>query len=265
MATLFAFGDESGTMPLTDVDSPFVTAIVAWLDDKPSINSSKCQPGELLRQLSKTRAILSVAFVKPHVGYGERLSRRLSRTDTMARVRRLIDGSNRAYYPAGGVAPRNQLWVECMHTTIGLAAVRAAARAAIDIADVVLDEKTLPRESRHLLTSQLGQIKTQVRAVAAGHPVLSLLSDRLGFAADSRRIRWSDDPTVQEADGGLLSAHVVAHHFHKGLGSSSEEFIEQINDAFPGCTHDLTDLVTREISPKVIARWERETGLRAPS
>ena len=37
MATLYIFGDESGTMPVSDTDKPFVAATVAVLDNPPAL------------------------------------------------------------------------------------------------------------------------------------------------------------------------------------------------------------------------------------
>ncbi len=265
MATVHIFGDEAGTMPLAETDSPYVSATVSFIGDLPTIDPSKLQRRGLLRQLSDGQGFPFATFIYPDEGFGTRLRRRLSLTDTMARVRRLADGANRQYYPEGGTSPRNLIWIEAMQITLGLAVLQLASRCPITAVHVLLDEKVLPKEGRALLRSQLPKLKSYVDNLCLADPRTAGLCERMRFDSEDVTITWSDEIVNPEETCRVALADAFAGFLLNDLTCSRTRFRGLMTEyGFQECVEDITQIVDRDVRPEVQTKWERDTGLRVP-
>lgn len=200
MAILRIYGDEAGTMPLDDNEDVFVTAMVSILGDHPLINKPNGHLQWLMDQFKALHAVPFVAFIKPIPGYGKCVKQKLDKMNTMARMTRLMTGTNSQYLTQEGLPLRNYIWVHCMSLSIGLATFKGGIiREYIDKVDILLDQKTMPVPSRNLLKSligkapsTLGEVLNQAKRRFDPQQVKEFES-RLKFSQDTISLTWSDE------------------------------------------------------------------------
>jgi hypothetical protein len=271
MAILRIYGDESGTMPLDDNGDVFVTATVSILGDHPSINEPNGHLRWLIDQLKELHAIPFIAFIKPTPGYGNRIKQKLDKTNTMARMTRLMTGANSQYLTQEGIPLRNHIWNHCMSLSIAMATFNGGIiREHIDKVDILLDQKPMRDPSTNLLKNliqkappTLWEVLQQAKLRFDPQQVKKFES-RLKFSQDIS-LAWSDEIHNPSSKGGLDLAHYLANHYHKGLKKSNNPAIRLLlsQSGFQNVDIDLTDRIT-SIDPRAIKNWEINTGLREP-
>lgn len=248
MTTLRIFGDESGEIAIDDNDGPFVAATVSFLGDNPIIHELQRRSDLFVNQLKEIKAIPRVAFVYPQPGYGERLAKKYSKINTMARVTRLITGANEQYLTRGGIELRNHIWSRCMGGAIIQAIVSAIAIDSIDNVVIVLDQRSLAKPQKNLFRRTLNGIRANLDNILNGierlKPIgVAGLKANPRFSQDSMSILFSDDPAVIDAEGGLLLADHLAKLFLRDLRHASKCPIkkELEKGGFSHCDKDLTE------------------------
>jgi len=123
---LQVFGDESGTMPVADLDDVFVAAAVAITD--PSVLTAlplrRSNPEFTAKLLVRADALLSCAYVLPCPGYGAALTRRIEQLSMLALSTERMTGEKRAFVPPGGLRAPNAVWMVAMKAAV-LGAINA--------------------------------------------------------------------------------------------------------------------------------------------
>jgi hypothetical protein len=272
MSVLMIFGDEAGTMPEEDDGDVFTAATVATLVKIPMINQPSGKVGWLVEQFKAFGAIPHVAFVKPKLGYGKAIKERQQKMNTMARITRLMTGTNRDFLTRDGMPLRNYIWLYCMGQSIAQAVVSAVIRTEIHRIEIILEQKTMAVPTRTLFESQLPGISNLLLSVLKkAHEVDSsraaLYESRIKFSSDSISLCWSDQTCASGSEGGLCLAHYLASLYRRGLVRSGEPRIKTLlrEEGFTGVEMDITDKLISPLNRKSIQKWEKNTGLREPN
>ena len=272
MATLKIYGDEAGTMPQSDNGDIFVTGTVAILGDSPIINEPDGHIPWLVERLKDFKAFPYISYIKPTIGYGNKIKIKNEKTNTMARMTRLMTGANRHYLTQEGVPLRNYVWLYCMKQVIGQALVGAIFNDVVEKIEIVLDQKTMQIPTRNLFKNQiqitadqLADVLEQAKQIFP-HQKISLLESRLKVVPNTISLLWSDEDNTSSSKGGLSLAHYLASHFRRGLINSDIPTIKTllIKAGFNNIDVNLTELITT-IDQRVIDNWENNTGLKAPN
>lgn len=271
MTILRIYGDEAGTMPLEDDGDIFVTATVSVLGEPPLINLPNGHHTWLIDQFKALNVTPCIAFIKPISGYGKEIKIKLDKMNIMARMTRLITGSNAQYLTQEGIPLRNYIWVFCMGQAIGQGIVGAIVKEYnVDRIEIVLDQKTMPVPVRSLFKNQiqqisplLGEILEQAKQI---NPQLAeKFKSRLRFSQDTISLCWSDEVNSSSSKGGLVLAHYLASHYRKGLIKPNNPIKLRLSQSgFQNIDVDFTNKIT-SIDRRAIENWEAITGLREPN
>ena len=262
MATLYIFGDESGTMPLHDTDKPFVAATVAVLDRKPTEAD-----GRLIESLKGLNALPFAAIVKPFPGYGKLVKTKYDKIRVMASATRLLTGAS----SPDEISIRNIIWSHAMIQAIGQLVLGTLFNASsIDDILVLLDEKTMKSSERSLFTGtvtnhmELGirNILSDIEHLNPG--IIAEWKDRVQFTAKSISINWSDDSEEFKSEFGLKLAHRLSQKLYKWQTRGAPNMATVLRDAgYESPISDITDLVTR-LNQRIIDNFKKNTGLPEP-
>ena len=270
MNTLYVYADECGGIPLDDADEPFVGAAVSATQPVTGTTSLRFDVGLLLRHMARSGASPFLAHVKPFPGYGQQVTSKLSKMDTMARARRLTTGVH-AYSPPGGIALRHVLWIHCVSQAVGMAFTRRAFQVPISRLVVTFDRLTLVPESRCLVIDECRKIPERLLAIAnenhsSAPRQLDGLIGNLQVGPADVVIQWSDDPSASGTEDGLHLADRLAWHYQKHLQKpTTPSFLDLLAQAgHTGITHDVTPLVIAPLERGSIETWKRDTGLPEP-
>src|SRR5262249_9013004 len=154
-----------------DDDEVFVAATFVCLDVPPiTLPIRRSNPVWTVRHLQEMSAYPSCVFVKPTPGYGAAWQTKLELMDTMARAQRLITGRNARYIPPAGLGARNRVWGYVMKASVATVLPRLLVEREghLDRIVVILDEKTLQDEERHLFRTQLENMAQPIVEVILG-------------------------------------------------------------------------------------------------
>lgn len=270
MPILTIYGDEAGNMPLKDTDLPFTVGSVATFNELAADTDRSRQLTWTLSRVQSVHPGAFVAYVQPHTGYSKALFKRHSRLDTMARFRRLQTGAHR-YLADDGIRSQNLIWIECMEFALFHMISHIIYLDRIDGLRIVLHRKTLAASSARFLRDTLPGIHTRLLGIAEGIEETDAnmgqaIRERIAFDPLTVDLAWGDT-NERTSDGyGVHLAHCVASNALRSLRKNQlSDFEKHIQ---PGAVKkslwDLTDMMTRPLDPKSIARWEKDTGLRAP-
>ena len=146
LATLYVFGDESGTMPVSDNDKLFVAATVAVLKE-PTLIVGSDNDEKMVEIFGNLNILPFAAIVKPFPGYGAALKAKHDKIHVMARATRLLTGANVTYLDektlAEGFDLRNTVWGFAMVQAIAQAVLNTLFSSSIDAIHVILNRKTM--------------------------------------------------------------------------------------------------------------------------
>lgn len=271
MAVLYLYADESGTMPQRDTDAPFVTATVSFFGDQPDLMHVTRHRSEIISRLFSLNAIPFVAFVKPFPGYEDSINLKLSKINIMARVTRLLTRANTQYLDEHGIGLRNYIWIYAMQQAIGNTVGVAMRKDSIDALQILMDQKTLPVPTRTLFTEQVLAKSEQVRDVLARLKTLSpnrisLYENNIRFTRNSTSLHWSDEMEVLDKDSRLKLSDKLARIAYRNIRDGHlDELTESLAKAgFPDSVMNLTEIIMSPLKSRLVAAWERTTGLKEP-
>lgn len=273
------YGDESGTMPITDDDEVFLAAACAVPDGVPEgLPLRRSRPRQLAAHLQDAGAAPMVAYIRPGPGYSATLSGKLDRMNTMARATRLRTGANTGFVPDQGLEPRNMAWTYATLMAVATSGLLLVLRTGEvpEGLDIYLDEKTLPDPLRNLArttakrvgaTTARGARKLARAQSASQRDLLMAFADALDLAQTEIRISWSDEPNFAGSTEGLMLADSLAHHAYRELKKSGAR--PAIGAALQNAGYDRWQLdatpnVLRDLDRDGVRRWEGATGLPAP-
>lgn len=261
LATLYIFGDESGTMPFDDNDKPFVAGTVALLEKKPAQVQKKLF--EILRELN---AVPFIAMVKPFPGYGKLVKAKYDKMETMARAKRLATGAS---------APeelnyRDVVWSHAMINAIGSAVSHFVLTASIDDVQILLDQKSMKPPGRALFTgmviNHMGVGITQIleRIEHRDPGAISEWKNHVRFTDKTTRINWSDESDEFEGEFGLKLAHRLSQTVYRWQMNPAIDMGTMVRDTgFEDCVMDITKIITR-LDQRIVDNFKRDTGLPEP-
>src|SRR5262249_10759868 len=140
---------------------------------------------------------------------------------------------------------------------------------------VILDEKTLQDEERHLFRTQLENMAQPIVEVILGardvfpeHAVrLEAMAAAMPRGAGAISVAWTDEVSGTQYGGAMAVADSLASNLYQEIRKiDSRPGMSQALRA-AGYEHfltDATDVVVGPLNPQTVDRWERLTGLRAP-
>lgn len=271
MGILYVLGDESGNIPLSDSDKPFVTALVASRSEvrAPELSSESNRSRSvnwIVKQIADKDLLPFIAYVKPSEGYEQAVSEKFDKMDTMARYRKLMTGTH-DYLPTKGMRPRNLIWLIAM--TQAIAEVTFTSIRANPVTEVrgVLHQRTLASQTEKMFRDGLGDVGPQIRQS------LQKYRDRAPtvidtYLANHKLDRRSVDlKWASECDEPALW---IPHHLGRlalsALVDPSRKSVFQVlrNRGYKQSQIDLTPLITSPINDEAIDVWKRDTGLPEP-
>jgi len=274
LATLYIFGDESGTMPADDADKPFVAATVAVLDNPPILVQGSDDDDKMVELFGSLNIIPFAAIVKPYAGYGKDLKAKHEKIHVMARATRLVTGDRPQYLDEKtlreGFDLRNTVWVHAMLQAIANAVLSTLFRNAIYAIQVILDRKTMTPSMRlffkEMIVNRIGEgTKQFLRSFLFMNPtIVSEWEDRVRFSPKTTSFSWSDESEEFEKQFGLRLADRFARKVYQAQ-ITRESGIEAILEGagFEGFVRDISEVVTR-LDKRLVDNFRRTTGLPEP-
>jgi len=274
LTTLYIFGDESGTMPLSDNGKPFVAATVSVIGEPPTLIKGSDNDEKMLEIFTNLKAMPSAAIVKPFPGYGKALRAKHDKINLMARATRLVTGADAKYLDqktlAEGFDLRNTVWGFAMVQSIASAVISTLYTNSIGSIHIILDRKTLRPAMRsffkELVSSKLavGTREVLEDLLPMNPGVVSEWISRLKFSSKTTLINWSDDSDGFEHHFGLRLADRLARKIYQGM-ITNQPGIEAIlqNAGFEDFVIDISELVTR-LDQGVVDYFRNKTGLPEP-
>lgn len=270
MATLYIFGDESGTMPINDTDKPFVAATVAVLDNPPVLIPGSDDDSKMVEIFSNLNIIPYITVVKPFPGYGNTLKAKHGKMQVMARATRLVNGANARYLNENGFDIRNWIWCHAMGQGIANAVLHTVSTSSIDVVRVLLDRKTMSPSMRvffkEMVVNHVGNwTKEFVAKYRMAYPSeVSLWEDRARFSSKSVILNWSDESKELEKQFGLKLADRLARKIYQAQ-MTGQPGIESMFKAagFDNIVIDISKLVIR-LDRRVVDNFKRNTRLPEP-
>lgn len=235
-------------MPCGDSDRPFCAAVLAAVGGPPALTSRSGKRRHVIQACLALGLAPQIVHVSPKPGYGQRLSSKMSKINTMARASRLTTGDH-AYLPERGYSARNLLWIRCMAVCL----VRAALRTgAINSVARVRDRKSLSERERAMFSD---------RVASQSQDVFSQSSRRYDVVA-----LWSDDPEAEPFGDGLFLVHHLSRLAWRALQSGTEAALaEQLGVPSSDLFYDATSDVLAPLPRWSVEKWKRRTGLPEPS
>ena len=274
MATLYIFGDESGTMPMDDADKPFVAATIAVLDNPPVLVRGSDDDEKMAEIFASLNIIPFAAIVKPYPGYGKVLKAKYDKINVMARATRLITGARAPYLDdktlREGFDLRNTVWVNAMVQAIANAVLNTLFTNSVDAVQVILDRKTMTPSMRQffkeMIVNRIGEgTKQFLRSFLTVNPtVVSEWEDHVRFSSETTAFSWSDESEELEKQFGLRLADRFARKVYQAQ-ITRQPGIEAILAAagFEGFVSDISELVTR-LDERLVDNFIKKTGLPEP-
>jgi hypothetical protein len=274
LATLYIFGDESGTMPINDADKPFVAATVAVLDNPPTLIPGSDDDEKMVEIFASLRIIPFAAIVKPYAGYGRVLKAKYDKIQVMARATRLVTGTRPPYLDdktlKEGFDLRNTVWGHAMVQSVANAVLNTLFTNSIDAVEVILDRKTMTPPTRQffkeIIIHRIGEgTKQFLRSIVALNPtVISEWESRVRFSSETTAFRWSDESEELEKQFGLRLADRFARKVYQARINPNPGIEEMLEAAgFEDFIRDITELVTR-IDDRLVENFKKMTGLPEP-
>jgi hypothetical protein len=274
LATLYIFGDESGTMPVKDNDKPFVAATVAVLDNTPALINGSDDDKKLVEIFKELNVIPFVAIVKPFPGYGKAVKVKHDKMQVMARATRLVTGANAQYLDQKtrtyGLDLRNTVWCHAMLQAIARTVLHTVFTSPIDVVQIVLDQKTMRPPMRlffkEMVVQQMGVGTRQfLRNLLPMNPsVISQWESHVRFSAKTTSINWSDESKELEEEFGLKLVDRFARKMYQAQATHEAGIETILRDAgFDDFVVDISEVVTR-LDQRVVDNFKRNTGLPEP-
>jgi hypothetical protein len=274
MATLYIFGDESGTMPINDGDKPFVTATIAVLDNPPVLVRGSNDDKKMVEIFSSLSIIPFAAIVSPYAGYGRVLKTKYDKIQVMARATRLVTGAKVPYLDEKtlkeGFDLRNTVWANAMVQSVANAVINTLFRNPIDAVQVILDRKTMTPSMRQffkeIVVKRIGEgTKQFLRSILPLNPtIVSEWEDRVRFSSETTAFTWSDESEELEKEFGLRLADRFARKIYQARITVNPGIEEMLKAAgFEGFVRDITEVVTR-FDERLVENFRKVTGLPEP-
>jgi len=274
LATLYIFGDESGTMPVDDADKPFVAATVAVLGDPPVLVRGSDDDKKMAGIFSSLNIVPFAAVVKPYPGYGKDLKSKYDKINVMARATRLTTGASAPYLDdktlREGFDLRNTVWGHAMVQAIANAVLSILFTSPIEAVQIVLDRKTMTPSMRQffrdVIVNRIGEgTKQFLRSFHPANPtVVSEWEDRVRFSSNTTMLSWSDESKELEQQFCLRLADRFARKIYQAQITGQHGITTILEGAgFEGFVKDISGLVTR-LDMRLIDKFKNKTGLPEP-
>lgn len=247
-------------MPQSDGALPFVCACVGFTGQLRRETETDGRSAWLLDFIRGHGGIPHVCFVQPNEGYEEALKATHRQREQMALITRATTGSNQAFVPESGLSLANHIWGKVMVIAIGQLALTAAAEGPVDRVVVVLDQKTMKSETRHLFRHTTERIGTVLRE--EGHKSRHLdpaaaayINGNLRFANKDIALRWSDE--IRKEPFGLRIAHLLASlSWHQLTRPGYPGLLDDLRGfSQHSCISDITGIVSAPLPEDQVRRW----------
>ena len=274
LATLYIFGDESGTMPINDTDKPFVAATVSVLGDPPVLIPGSEDDEKMAEIFANLNIVPFAAVVKPYPGYGKDLNEKYDKINVMARATRLITGASASYLDdrelREGFDLRNTVWAHAMVQAISNAVLSTLFTNPVEAVRVILDQKTMTPSMRQffreVIVHRLGEgTKQFLRSFRPTNPaVVSAWEDRVQFSSKTTMFSWSDESDELQQQFGLRLADRFARKIYRAQIAGRPGIVALLEAAgFENFVNDISGLVTR-LDERLVNNFKKKTGLPEP-
>lgn len=274
LATLYIFGDESGTMPIDDLDKPFVAATVSVLGDPPVLVRGSDDDQKMAEIFAKLNIVPFAAVVKPYPGYGNDLNAKYDKINVMARATRLTTGASAPYLDdrelREGFDLRNTVWAHAMVQAISNAVLSTLFTNPVEAVRVILDQKTMTPSMRQffreVIVHRIGEGTKQFlrNFRPANSTVVLEWEDRVQFSSKTTMFSWSDESDVLEQQFGLRLADRFARKIYQAQIADRPGIVAILEAAgFEDFVNDISGLVTR-LDARLVNNFKKKTGLPEP-
>lgn len=271
MAEIFLFGDESGTMPLSKKDGPFVTAFVALLKDNINDLKINYHHGKLLSSLKLNNIEPLINFVYPEDDYEVKFKKKMEKMEVMARYSKLMTNNKHLLLNNDGIPIRNFIWLQGIGLTIGHALLRMLSKEEINKINIFIDQKSMVNTTREFFEINVLDIPQKIINVVQKYSnmfpdyVNNVLSN-FKFTSNDISILWNDEDKYTEYKKGLLLSHHLAKYSHKILRKHG---IEQLNKifteaGFKNSVYNYTKYLIAPLNKNSVEIWKQSTGLPEP-
>ena len=274
MATLYIFGDESGTMPVNDADKPFVAATIAVLGKPPVLVPGSNDVKRMVDIFANFNLIPFAAVVKPYPGYGRILKAKYEKIKIMAQATRIVSGGQATYLDEktrkDGFDLRNTVWSHAMSQSIANAVLNTLFTGSIDSIQIILDQKTMTPSMRQffkeMIINRIGDgMKQFLKSIYFLSPtIVSEWEKRAHFSSKTTVISWSDESEELEEEFGLRLVDRFARKIYQAQIKPNSDIEEIFMKAgFEELIHDISRLLTR-LDKGLIDHFRQVTGLPEP-
>lgn len=267
MARIWIYGDESGTMPASDRDAPFVAALLVARNAIAEVGRRSRSVNWLVCTIRALELRPSIAYVKPRPGFAKTWAAKTDLMDTMARARRLVTGRH-DYLPQAGIPRRNHVWIRATQQALLQSTLSSLFVGPVVEVTLVLDRKTMANETERFMRDRVDAliplVKDQLLRLRSAHPKYAAQIDRYHENLQTTCIKFEWGSPEKQA--GLWLSHHLARLTHRELmGQNKKSLFDALTrDGHRHFCRDVTDSLLRPVTDEAIERWKRDTGLPVP-
>lgn len=267
MARIWIYGDESGTMPASDGDAPFVAAFLVSRNAIAEVGKRSRSVNWLVCTIRALELRPSIAYVKPRPGFAKTWAAKTDLMDTMARARRLVTGRH-DYLPQAGMPRRNHVWIRATQQALLQSTLSSLFVGPVVEVTLVLDRKTMADETERFMRDRVDAlitlVKDQLLRLRSAHPEHAAQIDGYyeNLQATCIKFEWGSP----EKQAGLWLSHHLAWLTHRELmGQNKKSLFDALTlDGHRHFCRDVTDSLLQPVTDEAIESWKRDTGLPVP-
>jgi hypothetical protein len=249
LATLYIFGDESGTMPTDDHQEPFVVATVAFLERVPSLVAGTNLDQKLVEVLIESHGIPFVAIVKPFAGYGLRLTSRFDDLKANAQKISLAAGMSTPTLNCN-MSLRNHVWSHAIQQAIVHTVSIAMLTSDIEALRILLHAKTMTDKMRSFFVRNVLEVGPKLRAflhIRSYPEDMRRYENNMRLTRESVSLSWSDESSEYENEFGLRLADRLSRKIYQDFSKPIETCFGSLlaKAGFEDFMIDISDIITR--------------------
>ena len=272
MSEIYLFGDESGTMPVSKKDVPFVAAFISYSNKEINTLEINFHHSELLNNLKNHSITPIINFVYPDEEFEIKFKKRMEKYEVMARYSKLVTNNTHLLLNEDGIPIRNYIWMQGMGMAVGQSLLKIISIKEVEKINIFFDQKSMVNSTRLFFKNNISDIPNKIYGVLnknlGRYPnyVKKSLSN-FKFSSNDISINWIDSGNVLEYKTGFLLAHHLAKYSCNTLRKYGLDRLYEIymGSGFSNSVHDFTTQLLAPLPKDAIDRWKRSTGLLEPN
>ena len=272
MSTIILFGDESGTMPASKKEGPFVAAFISTQNCEIDKLKIDCHKTRLLNSIKSNNFVPIINFVYPGDDYEEIYKRRMEKFEIMARYSKLMTNNTHLLLTNFGIPDRNYIWIQGMGISIGHSFLKMLSNNEIEKIRIYIDQKSMVKKNREFFEHNISEIPQRIFNVLKKNKSIfpnyvKNIQSNLKFSQEDIEIFWNDNDKFQKYKNGFLVVHHLAKFSKDILKKDGIEKLNEVfeNEGFTNSLYDITKFLIAPLDKNAIERWKRSTGLPEPN